>query len=475
MHPPRRWIPFALIALTLICYCRLFKADFTLFDDTFTVQYNPLLNPPSANNVWSYWKLFQHSGKVNGAYGLYIPLTYTYWSAIAVVARTPDLLSPGSFELNPYLFHIGNVLMHACSGVLVFAILRRLLQSAWPACAAAMVFLLHPVQVEAVAWISGAKDLLAGVLALVAAWEHLQLRSATNPTGRQVHYAMMLLASVGAMLAKPSAIMLPVILLIMDRLLLKRTMRQSLLVLSPIFLIAIIFAILGVLAQDIGDVPRAPLWARPLVVGDALAFYVYKLVVPLWLCIDYGHSPSMAMSRLWFYLTWLIPAVIGFVVCWARRTKPLLLAGAMIFIVAAAPTLGFTTFLFQRFSTTADHYLYLPMLGVACIVAGFLEGRKPRIVWPGVAVVIIALGSLSFVQTEFWLSDRALFLHTATINPKSFMAQADLASDAMRSGNLEEAEHRLQLCRECQPLMEMNLHGLQTQLQQMKASTHPGK
>src|SRR6266480_170694 len=261
----KRWIPILLIAVTLLCYCRLFQADFTLFDDIFTVEYNPLLNPPSVKNALSYWKPLQPNGKVNGQYGLYIPLTYTYWSAVATVARTPDPNSTGAFELNPYVFHIGNVMLHAISGVLVFAILKRLLQTDWPACAGALVFLLHPVQVEAVGWISGAKDLLAGLLALTAVWEHLQFRSSLNPKWRGLHYALMLLASMGAMLAKPSAITVPAILLVTDVLLLGQRMRETLVTLAPIFLLAVIFAVVGALAQDTSNVPTSPLWARPLI------------------------------------------------------------------------------------------------------------------------------------------------------------------------------------------------------------------
>jgi hypothetical protein len=471
----KRWIPILLIAVTSICYCRLFQADFTLFDDIFTVEYNPLLNPPSVKNVLGYWKPFQPNGKVNGQYGLYIPLTYTYWSAIATVARTPDANSPGAFELNPYLFHIGNALLHALSGVLVFKILKRLLQTDWPACAGALVFLLHPVQVEAVGWISGAKDLLAGLLALTAVWEYLQFRSSPDPKWHRLHYALMLLASLCAMLAKPSAITVPAILLIIDATLLGQTIRKSALTLSPIVLLAAIFAVVGALAQDTGNVSAAPLWTRPLIAGDALAFYVYKLLVPVRLCVDYGRSPADVISHGWFYFAWMIPTLAGFLLWRVRRSKPMLLTGALIFFIAAAPTLGFTTFLFQRYSTTADHYLYLPMFGIACIVGELLRRQKSVAVWVGSATIALLLTCLTIVQAGVWHNSRALFTHTAHVNPRSFMAQLDLASIAMEEGNLAEAEYRLQLCRDCQPYMDANVKALESQLERMKAITYPAK
>src|SRR4051794_21380689 len=254
----RGWIPFLLIGVTLICYARLFHADFSLLDDIFTVQNNPDFLPPTMKGVLSYWPVF-HAGTVNEQHGLYIPLTYTYWGAIATVAQTKSV-GPGSLspiDLNPYLFHAGNIVLHTISGLLVFAILRRLLDAEMPACIGALVFLIHPVQVEAVAWISGAKDLLAGMFALIAVLEFLRFRSADEQRLRRLHYVLMVSATVAAMLSKPSTIPLPAILLLIDVWLLRRTMRQSLGALSPVFVLAVITAWIGALAQPATDVPPA--------------------------------------------------------------------------------------------------------------------------------------------------------------------------------------------------------------------------
>jgi hypothetical protein len=335
------------------------------------------------------------------------------------------------------------------------------------------VFLLHPVQVEAVGWISGAKDLLAGVLALTAIFEHSQFRSSSKPGWRGLHYALTLLASLGAMLAKPSAITVPAILLVIDVIVLGLTVRKSLSTLTPIFLLAGLFAIIGALAQDIGEVPRAPLWARPLIVGDALAFYAYKLLVPVRLCIDYGRRPVEVMSHPTFYFTWIVLIIVAVALWRVRKSRPLLFAGALVFVISAAPTLGFTTFLFQRFSTTADHYLYLPMFGIACLVAELMRSWKSVAAWLGCATIVLLLACLTFVQTGVWLNGRTLFTHAVRINSKSFMAQLNLATIAIDEGNVGEAEYHLLLCRDCQPYMEANVKALESQAARTKASTHP--
>lgn len=465
-----RWIPLLLIAVTLLCYSRLFKAEFVLFDDVFTVQYNPNLLPPSVANVIAYWKPFKPDGKVNEQYGLYMPLTYTFWSVVATVAQTRafDPSSQNAVELNPYTFHIANVLLHATNGLLVYWILRQLLKSEWPACVGALIFILHPVQVEAVGWVSGAKDLLAGSFALFAIGEFLLLRRTTNRAARQAHYAFVLLATFAAMSAKPSAVTLPAILLAVDAMIVKEPLQRSIRTLLPTILFAACFAWLGVRSQPASDVLGAPIWARMFVVGDALAFYLFKIVMPLRLGIDYGRAPATLLPHMWFYFSWLTPAIFIAVQLRLRRISPMAILGTIVFFIAALPTLGFSTFLFQRFSTTADHYLYLPMLGTA-LIAGAMAERLRSILARTIAILILlSLGLLSIRQSGFWINDRALYLHALEVNPRSFLAEIDLASDALRAGNLEEAQYRINASRAAQPYLKANVDMLESQLRQVQ-------
>src|SRR5207248_1057390 len=76
-------------------------------------------------------------------------------------------------HLNPHVFHALNLILHLASVTLAYALLRQLVGRDWPAAVGALIFAIHPVQVEAVAWVSGAKDLLAGALSLAALWMYL--------------------------------------------------------------------------------------------------------------------------------------------------------------------------------------------------------------------------------------------------------------------------------------------------------------
>src|SRR5947209_14020233 len=157
--------PLLLLVITILVFGRITTHDFTYWDDAGTIHHNPRLNPPTVKNVLWYWG---HS-----ELGLYMPVTYSVWGALAAVAR---LNEPDEFgiALNPWLFHVVSLIVHVGSVILVFQILRRLIGRDGPSFAGALLFAIHPQQSEAVAWASGLKDLLCGFFALLAIWEYMR-------------------------------------------------------------------------------------------------------------------------------------------------------------------------------------------------------------------------------------------------------------------------------------------------------------
>jgi len=193
-----------------------------------------------------------------------------------------------------------------------------------------------------------------------------------------------------------------------------------------------------------------PLWTRPLIAGDALAFYLGKLVWPVSLGIDYGRTPSVVLHHWWGYMTWLIPLALVAGVWLMRRRAPWLAASAMIFMAALLPVLGFFPFIFQTYSTVADRYLYLAMLGPALGLA-FLLSQMGRFVavWGACAVLLLMLGFQSSVQVVYWSDSVALFDHTLVVNPQSWVSYYNLGhiADTKHDPNLaiEYYQHSIRL------------------------------
>jgi protein O-mannosyl-transferase len=426
--------------LAIVVMAPLCAHEFTNWDDDKTVRGNPDFNPPSFAGVMRYWR--------EPFMDLYVPVTYVVWGVVASVAYDP---SRGG--LDPRVFHAFNVLLHAANAAMAFLLLRRLVggERTWAALAGAALFAVHPVQVETVAWVSGMKDLLCGLLTLIALWGYVAfarhgLDEAVNHAGRRRgmppwgFYALGTVAYVLAMLAKPTAVVTPVMAALVDLLVLRRGFRRTALAVLPWAVLAVPCVIWTKQFQQATHVVEAPiLWLRPLVALDALAFYAGKLVFPWSLAIDYGRTPQAALRNGWAYWTWVVPITLAIILWFMRRRFPGVVAGAALAVTGLLPVLGLVRFDFQEFSTVADHYLYLPMFGIGLLVAACLA-KAPVKRWAGVSVlVLVVLAGRSMAQTRHWSDSVALFRHTLSVNPDSAGSYNGLAAALLEQGKAGEA------------------------------------
>jgi len=327
--------------------------------------------------------------------------------------------------------------------------LRRLIGNVWAALLGALFFALHPVQVEPVAWVSGMKDVLSGLLALVAVLSYILFAQ----TNKLWWHAVATAAFVLAMLAKPSAVVVPLVVLVIELLILRRGLRDAIVGPALWFLLALPVVIVGMLVQRAQALPFVPpLWGRPVVALDALAFYLLKLVAPLQLAIDYGRSPQWLWSSWQIWVTWLIPVFVAALVAWIvwRWKFVLIAAGLFVLAVALLPVLGLVPFDFQSYSTTADHYLYFAMLGPAIIVASVVQRwAKPAVIFC-LVVWLSVLAVKSHLQSWVWHDSQSLFQHTVDTNPTSLAGlvnlgkyYADQGPQLARQGLYQAAEESL--------------------------------
>ena len=120
-----RLLSVLLVAATFVAFAPVLSAEFTNWDDPQTIAQNPRLNPPSVSGVLYFWD------PGHPYMDLYVPVTYTVWSAVAAVAYAPGA-APGEPALNPWVFHGLNLLLHAASALVAFALLRRLVRTRRP-------------------------------------------------------------------------------------------------------------------------------------------------------------------------------------------------------------------------------------------------------------------------------------------------------------------------------------------------------
>jgi tetratricopeptide (TPR) repeat protein len=179
----------------------------------------------------------------------------------------------------------------------------------------------------------------------------------------------------------------------------------------------------------------SPPWARPLVALDALAFYLGRLVAPLRLGIDYGRSPDWLVANGPLWVTWIVAASAACALWFLRRKAPWAPVAGAVFVLGLLPTLGLAKFNFQYYSTAADHYVYLAMLGPALALGFGLSRLAPA---PGTAVALVLLapfGLLAHLQAFHWRESPALFEQTLKVNPASVAANVNLGLALMDRGN----------------------------------------
>jgi len=410
------------VALAIAVYWPVARFDFVDWDDWLMVAENPDFRPPAWDKVAHYWTEWR-----TGHIFLYVPLTYTTYAGITWVS----LKLGGAFL--PGVFHAANLLAHIVACLLVFRLLRALFKDDWPALAGATLFAVHPMQVEPVAWIASLNTVLSGMLGMLALWLYVLHVREKRPRQHAVLFILATLAAALAMLAKPAAVVVPLMALVIDWFLLQRPLKKVWMPVSIWLLLAIPIALIGRHVQPATYVPNTPIWARPVVALDTIAFYVGKIVAPIWLGGDYGRTPGWLLSSWQVWLSWLIPATLGTVAWMLRRKMPELLGGFALVVASIVPVLGLVPFEFQGNSTVADRYLYAGMLGAA-LVAASLVSRWPRQTVPFMGIVLALFAVRAGMQVWAWKDTPSLITNTLRVNPQSSVGHRVLGYAYARAG-----------------------------------------
>lgn len=402
--------------VTLAVFARTVVNGLVHWDDGDNITGNPFINPPTWRSIWYLW--------TNPYQDLYVPLVYTSFAG--------EMLLGG----RPALIHFTNALLHSLSAVVVFQILWQLLprskHSRIAAGIGALLFSLHPLQTEAVAWATGRKDTLSGLMALVTVWQYVLFRQ--DEKQRVVHYVISVTAFALALLAKPAAVATPLALLAVDYFALRRPLRDSVKALALPVALAALFTFITTQVQVpsqefLKALPAS--WTRPFIAADAVVWYAKKVILPFGFAPVYGRTPSLVAAGVWMY--------VAFVLCVAAflylvRRRDLWAAGAALFVVFIVPVSGIVPFVYQRYSTVADRYAYLSMLGAGLLVAYkiYLIAERRRLDLKSLAVaagvVLVALSAVTFRQIGYWKDSEALWKRSLRIEPGASVPHTNLAT-----------------------------------------------
>lgn len=415
--------PLLIALCVLVVYGSLGSAQFTHWDDNLNVWQNPHYLPVSWENTLFFWRESYNQ--------TYRPLVHTFWAALALVSQSngpQHIPGGGATPFDARVFHLANLLIHLVNALLVFALLRRWVKREAAAIGGALLFAVHPLQVESVVWVTGFNEVLCGLFCLLSLKFFFEFRDQSASLKRS--YALAALFYFLALLTKPAAVALPLVLWVFDFCLVKQSFRASLRVLWPFLVGGALWSIVTARVHPDTYAGLAPaLWTRPFLAGDVWTFYLQKLLLPFNLAIDYGRKPDVVLQNPFVWLVWLIPALL---LMWAwkiRHKSPAPLLGLGVFLAWTLPVCGLKPFHFQlQYSLVADRYLYFALVGLSFWLALWLDGNFNRFKTALLSGAMLLWATLSFFQAQTWRDNFSLFEQAIRVNGDSWLAHANLGA-----------------------------------------------
>jgi Flp pilus assembly protein TadD len=342
-------------------------------------------------------------------------------------------------------YHLVNLLLHVGCVVLVLKILRFLRVPG--AELAAIIFALHPVNVETVAWISERKNTLSGVFALAATFSYLKFDA--NRSRRS--YALAIGLFLLGLLSKTAIVTLPLAWLVIFWW--KRgaiSWRRDVVPSTPFLFLAAVAGLATRWFENTGigykaTILNLSMLDRVLVAGRAFWFQLSNLLWPSNLMFVY---PRWEINpTVWWQYLFPIGVLVLLLILWnLRRWSRAPLAGVLIYIVLLLPSLGFLNIYFFIYSFVADHWQYLPCLGIITPCASgivLLAGRFKR--WQGwlEPATTLLLGGVLFVltwqQSRMYTDIETLYRTTIARNPACWMAYVNLGNILYPANRIPEA------------------------------------
>ena len=420
----RRGLLVALLFLMpIVAYLPALYGDF-VWDDDYNVTENPHLRDlDGLKRIWLDTRSTQQ----------YYPLTHTsFWIDYQL------------WELRPLGYHLGNVLLHAGSAVLLWLVLLELgVPGAW---LAAAVFALHPVHVESVAWITERKNTLSAFCYLAAGLAYLRFALREGTPGRRGMPLAACVLFACALLAKTVTATLPVALALLVWWKRGRLGRRHLAWLGSMLLAGAAMGLLTLSLETHFVGAKGPEFSlspgeRIIVAGRALWFYLGKLLWPADLAFSYSRWHVDA-GIAWQYLYSGAAAAVAAALFLLRRR---LGAGPFVavayFAITVGPTLGFLNVFYSRYAFVADHFQYLASIGPIALVAATASRLKlqPIVARTLACLLLVTLGALSWQQARSYEDQETLWRRSIAAEPRSFMAHYNLGELLDREGAAEEA------------------------------------
>jgi len=378
-------------ALCVLLFFPSLNGEF-IMDDWGYITENPWVT--AASGPWAYWTTFKQTD--------FWPLSYTfYWIFYRLFGETT------------LYYHLVNLSVHALNAVLVFVLASRF-SLRWPVWVA-LLFLVHPLHVQAVSWIIQFKTLLSTALALGCMVFYLRF---LNNEGRR-YAGFALAAFILAVLAKTSVISLPLVLLALQW----RTFSRGWPALIPFFVVGIFGGLTTLWVNELNFLEREAqvfhlgLFEKLLLMTQNFLFYLKSFFYPVSLAYMYPLTVPRLDGRGWALLVAAVFLTGLSVFYWRYQSWRQRGLFAFGYLVLLFPALGLVPIPNMKLSLVADHWAYLPDVFLALYAGAVFKGADSKRARAILMLPIVALALITFRHSRTFASEEAFWRRASEINP----------------------------------------------------------
>jgi tetratricopeptide (TPR) repeat protein len=384
--------------ITFIVFFPSLNNDFTNWDDGHYVTDNPDIKGVTPRNLT---KILS-----SNYVGLYQPLTMlTYMAEYRF------------FHLNPTVYHCTNLILHIINAILVFALIYGLSGSYLTSLLVGLLFAVHPMRVESVAWIAERKDVLSAFFYFLSLLFYVRY---TKNGGRKFYW-FCALALVFSLLSKPMAVSQPFVLLLIDYLCGKRLNKRALLAKVPFFALVAVFAVAAFSIQ-MGNAPDSrydslSIIKKICVPFYGMVFYLFKSIAPVHLSAYYPfpEKTDIVMNSMLFASPFLVSGAAAAVYYFRTRSRTLVF-GSLFFFITVLPVLQIVR---TGAVIVAERYTYIPMVGIYLLFAalyGFLFKNKlaysnavKSILVASLSILMVVFACITYARCGVWKDSLSLW------------------------------------------------------------------
>jgi tetratricopeptide (TPR) repeat protein len=426
-HPaidPRKtvFLVAAILLMTAAAFSSSLQNGFTHWDDDINLTANPSIQTLSWNQIRDYF--------TGDRWGIYKPLVLLTYS-----------VEYHLFSLNPHVYHATNLVLHLFNCLIVFGLVKVLCGRPGTAALAATLFGVHPLQVEAVAWATGRKDLLAGFFVLGSLLFYLYYLERK----KKKFYLLSLASFLLSFLAKPMGVAMPLALFFLDWYKKREFTGRSWIEKIPFFALAAIFTFATLqihqISRDIRPLSHFS-YQNIMTAGFGFFFYIGKSILPLRLSAYYPYPASGPWPIVFRCAPFFAVGVIA-ATYFLRNVSRAAFFGISFYLVMILPVLQ----IIQNTSAmAADRYAYVPILGIIYIVSyGFvflsdrLRGATQRILQAALLFLIATLAVLTWQRCRVWHDDISLWSDVLQKYPNVAVAYNNRGNEYQRLGAWDKA------------------------------------